>query len=258
MVDMTLADLSADDGGGLVISADRAGHVSGQVGPYPGDFGSTFLSTTGCPRLHVQVRVNGEKAALTQPGSGTQIGSPAPIFNCIPPEFQVTLAGGITDELDVLVWDESAKWIMRVKRLQPTAVLEGDAGLRIGTWADLRLVPPPTAYVGLNFDSDAGCAYFSMDCARSGEGCTTDTVVSNVDCRTSSTDAGVASPLRFTDGGVSFFVPDVGAASGVLEVEGWPRTQLLQCDGLATCELDPVGIGAAVGLNVTIPTHTVP
>ena len=82
--------------------------------------------------------------------------------------------------------------------------------------------------------------------------------MSNVDCQTGSTDAGVASPLRFTDAGVSFFVPNVGAASGVLEVEGWPQTKLLQCEGLATCELDQVGIGAAVVLNVLIPTQTVP
>jgi hypothetical protein len=203
--------------------------------------------------------VNGVEARLTEAGSGTQIGAPMPIFQCAMPAFQVTVPGGLSNELDVRVWDESAQWAMRVQILQPTASLAGDGGLRIGTWADLHLDPRPPAVVALRFHGDAGCAYFAMDSNRSGAGCTTDTVVSNVDCAVASTDAGAACPLVFTDGGVSFLVPDIGAVSGTLEVDGWPPSQLVQCEGLATCWLNnQVGIGGPVGLNVMIRTETVP
>jgi hypothetical protein len=146
---------------------------------------------------------------------------------------------------------------MRIQVVQPTASLVGDAGLSIGTWADLRLDPPPPYEVGLDFDSDAGCAHFTMDSARGDAGC--NTVARNVDCDAGPLEATAGCPVRFTDGGVSFLVPDVGAVSGTLEVNGWPRANLRECEGLATCWLNnAAGIGGAVAPYVVIPTEIVP
>jgi hypothetical protein len=145
---------------------------------------------------------------------------------------------------------------MRIQVYQPTGSLVGDAGLRIGTRADLRLDPPPPYAVGLDFHSDAGCARFTMDSARGGAMCST--VASNVDCDAGPLEAGAGCPVTFTDGGASFLVPDVGAVSGTLDVNGWPQAVLLQCEGLATCWLNnAVGIGGWDGPHLTIATEIV-
>jgi hypothetical protein len=241
------------------VTADLAGHVSGQLAPYDwDDIDGTFDSANTCPRLHARVSANGVEGAWTEIGSGTQINGSPPIYRCRMPAFRVTVPGGLGSELDVQIGDESTQSIMRIQVYQPTASLVGDAGLRIGTWADLRLDPPPPYTVGLNFDSDAGCAHFTMGSARGGAGCSTDTSASNVDCGAEPLEAATGCPVTFTDGGVSFLVPDVGAVSGTLEVNGWPQAGLLQCEGLATCWLNnAVGIGGWRGPQLTIATETV-
>lgn len=262
--DSTLAALSAPAGDGwLEVTADLAGHVSGQLAPYMwDDLDGTFDSTDACPRLHARVSANGVEGAWTEVGSGTQLpGTPVPgstaIFRCRMPAFQVTVPGGLGDELDVRIRDESTQWIMRIRVYRPTATLVGDAGLPSGRWADLRL-DPPSSYVVLDFDSDAGCAHFELTSSRDGTGCTTDYATS-VNCDAGLLEAAAGCPVTFNDAGVSFLVPDVGAASGTFGVRGWPQAELLQCEGLATCWLNnAAGIGGATGPYVDVPAETTP
>lgn len=191
--DSTLAALSVDSGGWLEVTADLAGHVSGQLAPYSwDDLEGTFDSIKACPRLHAQVSANGVEGAWTEVGSGTQINGSPSIYRCKMPAFQVTVPGGLGSELDVQIRDESTQWVTRIRVYQPTVSLVGDAGLQIGTWADLRLDPPPPNEVGLDFGSDAGCAHFTMGSTRSGTGCAANTVVSNVDCEAGPPEAGLA------------------------------------------------------------------
>ena len=112
------------------------------------------------------------------------------------PAFQVTVPGG-RNELDVRIWDESTQWMMRIRVCRPTASLVGDAGLPSGRWADLRL-DPPSSYVVVDFDSDAGCAHFELTSSRDGTGCTTDYATS-VSCDAGLLEAAAGCPVTFND-----------------------------------------------------------
>jgi len=254
-VDQTLAAFTAD--GDLEVYVDHTGYVMGTIMPWSA---GVLETATGCPRLHVRVTVNGVEANVAA-GSGTQISGPDPVFRCSPPGFGVTLAGGLPATIDVRISDETDEWRMVGEVISsPSAMLVETDGLRVGTWAHLRL-DPPAGYVELSWYADQNkCAGFSIAAASGSPKCILQATVGKADCSAIATDVGVPCAIQLTSDGVAFFVPDVGVSgptAGKLGVEGWPDTQV-QCQGTAYCKLTRNEPGYGIGPGVLVPAQVLP
>lgn len=234
--DTTLAAFTKN--GDIEVSIDQAGHVTGTLAPW-----STLLLelATSCPRLHANVNVNGVDVGLIEPGSGTQISGPDPVFRCALPTFVAKIDASAGASLDIRVWDETKEWVMHADFVSAAATLTESDGLRIGTWANVALVPAP-AFARLEFvPADGGTELFSMSSTRGDAGCGSSAVVAVADGGASTTDAGVPCPLTFTDAGIALFVPDVPVGTGTLILEGWAQTEVTRCDGTGYCNLSTSG-----------------
>jgi hypothetical protein len=254
---MTLAEFTMD--GYLKLWSDPAGNIIGEMDPWFGNLGP-LESATGCPRLHVNVSVDGIDVGLAEAGSGTPLPYAPQVQRCALPTFQASPRGGSSRPVSIRIWDDTMEWRMLAEVVHPTASLL-EPQLRIGTWAGIQLNPVPTD-LQLSFDSKTSRASFSMHAAV-GYKCATDWVVS-ADGGEAATDAGAPCPLTFTPDGASFLVPDVGAATGTLGLGGWVNSQVLQCQGPASCDFYPVvqfnsGWAAQVpDPIVTMPAQIVP
>jgi len=236
----TLAAFTQD--GDLEVSLDQAGHLTGTLGPW---IAGVLELATSCPRLDVNVTVNGLAVGLVERGSGTQISGPMPVFRCALPAFAATVDVARGSALDIHIWDSTADWRMHADFIAPTATLVESDGLRIGTWAHVDLVPV-TDGVRVMFqpgDGGAGNEAFSIESTRTDGGCSSTAVVDPLDGGVLTTDVGVPCPLTFTDSGIAFFVPSAPVGPGRLSITGWPDNEVTQCLGTAYCKLSTNDVG---------------
>jgi hypothetical protein len=142
-------------------------------------------------------------------------------------------------------------WTMQGVIVAPKPPRIDGEDLVLGTWANVHLEPSPKVVVTVEFVSDNADASFRLSATRDGNRCALESAWPPAPEGASQ---GPACPLRFTNDGISMFVPDIGEHSGQLIVGGYVEAEVTSCVGTAECRLERTGLYRG-GLNAKVATR---